>query len=541
MKKKFAPIIRNCYATIRPLQFATTLTVFLRTISDLALIYFLQQLIDAVTNNNFSQSLHLLKIISLFLVFYLLGILSSQFFLRLLFYTGNYPLLKLLNSQILKQPLEFHQKHSTGKLISQLLNDSQKVSDWLAQGVVLSYIQFFKLITTLSLMAHYSWILTLIISLSLLLSFFLIKQISHNVSIYTTKDQKIIGKLNQQLLSNFVFIKDLIQLNNIFLFENKIITLLRREKYPNSKKLARFFALYIALASLLSFILPILSVLFGLYLLTINELTVGTLLAIYTLTSQLQEPLRSLSDSLATRQIALDLASELEDLTTLPLTIPLTKQMPPLKKLTFKCLHFTTSQSSILNDCSFNLDAQEILLIKGVSGSGKSTIANSISRFLPLNEEFIQITWNGVSIDTFDLTYYYKKILQVSQEPLLFSGSLKENLCLGEYFSDKEIHEIMKVTSISEFIALNNLEFKIEHNGDNLSGGQKQRIALGRILLRKPELVILDEPTSALNSELSREISRNLAIFFSKNKLTGIIISHSDDFDWWATRRLLLK
>ena len=96
------------------------------------------------------------------------------------------------------------------------------------------------------------------------------------------------------------------------------------------------------------------------------------------------------------------------------------------------------------------------------------------------------------------------------QEPIILQGSIGENIELGENFSEEEIMEVLKIASLDAFLKEMGLDYQISESGKNLSGGQKQRLALAHIVLRKPQILILDEATSGFDEENERVLIANL-------------------------------
>ncbi|HUH45628.1 MAG TPA: ABC transporter ATP-binding protein [Arenibacter sp.] len=198
----------------------------------------------------------------------------------------------------------------------------------------------------------------------------------------------------------------------------------------------------------------------------------------------------------------------------------------------------TFDQSMALNDISFKYEDEYVLkdfnlkvrkgqtvALVGQSGSGKSTIANLVTRFYDVNEGSIEI--DGVDIK--DLT---KKSLRnlmglVTQDSILFNDSVKNNIGLGkENAGDEEIMEAAKVANAHDFIMElpEGYDTNIGDSGNKLSGGQKQRLSIARAVLKNPPIMILDEATSALDTESERSVQDALEKMM-RNR-TSIVIAH---------------
>ena len=161
----------------------------------------------------------------------------------------------------------------------------------------------------------------------------------------------------------------------------------------------------------------------------------------------------------------------------------------------------------------------------GQSGSGKSTIANLVTRFYDVNEG--NITIDGENIK--NLTKHSLRNLMglVTQDSILFNYSIKNNVLLGkENATDEEIIDALKIANAWEFVKdlPNGIDSNIGDSGNKLSGGQKQRISIARAVLKNPPIMILDEATSALDTESERLVQEALENMM-RNR-TSIVIAH---------------
>ena len=203
------------------------------------------------------------------------------------------------------------------------------------------------------------------------------------------------------------------------------------------------------------------------------------------------------------------------------------KEIFELKKsILFKNVSFSFNKSKILIKNNIEFFFKKKTTIIGKSGSGKTTIVNLLLRLIDYDGGNIFI--DGKSIKEIDIKTYRKLIGMVPQKPYFFYGSIKENLTYGLLnLHDKDIQEALELSNSDEFVS--KLEKKentiIKDNGENFSGGQLQRLSLARTLLQKPKIIILDEPTNALDPEAEKQVI-NVINKLSKN-FTIICISHS--------------
>ncbi len=186
---------------------------------------------------------------------------------------------------------------------------------------------------------------------------------------------------------------------------------------------------------------------------------------------------------------------------------------------------FIGDSKTTLNKIYCQIDKNSFIGIVGKSGSGKSTFCKLISRLYVPNNGSILI--DKYDIQKVELSSIRRQLGIVSQDPLLFAGSIRDNISFGdESLSDEEIVEASKICCAHEFIMELPLGYntRISEKGSSLSGGQRQRIALVRALLKKPKIIILDEATSALDIETEKQFIKNLLMKFKKS--TIIMITH---------------
>jgi subfamily B ATP-binding cassette protein MsbA len=161
----------------------------------------------------------------------------------------------------------------------------------------------------------------------------------------------------------------------------------------------------------------------------------------------------------------------------------------------------------------------------GQSGSGKSTIANLLTRFYDVNEG--KITIDNVDIKDLDLLSLRSLMGLVTQDSILFNDTIKANISLGKLnATDDEVIEALKIANAYEFVKElpEGIYANVGDSGNKLSGGQKQRLSIARAVLKNPPIMILDEATSALDTESERLVQ--IALENMMQNRTSVVIAH---------------
>lgn len=269
---------------------------------------------------------------------------------------------------------------------------------------------------------------------------------------------------------------------------------------------------------------------FGVGLVIDGSLSVGQLIAFQMFANQFSAPIMrlvSLWNELQQAILSVDRLGDIlntpqEQTTNKPISLNQVSGNIKFDNVSFK---YSPNSNYVLNNLSFNLQANKSIGIVGRSGSGKSTITKLIERLYIPNE-------GSIYIDGIDLRHLNPYVLRsnlgvVLQENYLFSGSIKENISLSKpSASMQEIINVCKIAGAHDFISELSAGYDtlVGERGSALSGGQRQRIAIARALLHNPRVLIFDEATSALDYESEKIITSNLSLI--KQNKTFIIIAH---------------
>ena len=210
---------------------------------------------------------------------------------------------------------------------------------------------------------------------------------------------------------------------------------------------------------------------------------------------------------------------------------PITSKPDAIEKTTFdnnitvQNINFKYEDETVLKNFSLQIKKGQTIALVGQSGSGKSTIANLLTRFYDVNDGTISI--DGVNIKDMNLQSLRGLMGLVTQDSILFNDTIKANISLGKLdATDEEIIEALKIANAFEFVKELPLGIytNIGDSGNKLSGGQKQRLSIARAVLKNPPIMILDEATSALDTESEKFVQ--VALENMMQNRTSIVIAH---------------
>lgn len=262
-----------------------------------------------------------------------------------------------------------------------------------------------------------------------------------------------------------------------------------------------------------------------------GNLTIGELITFNALLAYFLDPVKNLINLQPTMQTAIVAADRLGEILDLDpekkeneenkiKNVSLNKEIE-ISNLDFR---YGTRQL-VLKNINVNIKSGEKIALVGESGSGKTTLVKLLMNFYEFEKG--EIMFGDYNIKDINIESLRDKIAYISQDIFLFSGSIRENLMLGnEDATLDEIIEACKLSKANEFIEKMPLRYEtlLEENGANLSGGQKQRLAIARALLKKPDILIMDEATSNLDSITEKAIEKTINEL--SNNITTIIIAH---------------
>ncbi|MDG2369329.1 MAG: ABC transporter ATP-binding protein [Flavobacteriales bacterium] len=413
--------------------------------------------------------------------------------------------------------MSFFKKNNTGDLMNRISEDVGKVRMYLGPAIMYTLNVFVLFTMVITFMFNKNVSLTLYVLTPLPILSFIIYKISFVINKKSEKTQKQQSMLSTFVQEAFSGIRVLKAYNRQAYFQDNF-----KNETENYKRAS------LSLAFVNSFFLPAIVLLIGLStILTIyiggiktinNEIDYGDILQFIFYINLLTWPFASIGWVTSLIQRAAASQKRINEFLLQNETIENLNpehQIGSINSLAFSNVFFEYEQTNIkaLNNITFQLNKGQTLGIIGRTGSGKSTIANLICRLYDLNNGTIQI--NSKEINEFNLFSLRAKIGYVPQDVFLFSDTIKNNILFGienDNIDAELVINAAKQAQIHEDI----MDFpekyntKIGERGITLSGGQKQRISIARALIRKPDVLILDDCLSAVDTETEDKILKNL-------------------------------
>ena len=419
----------------------------------------------------------------------------------------------------------------TGKFISTLTNDVTHIVNLISTAVLNIFKDSLTLIGLLTVMFFQNWKLSLIAIIMIPLASFAAKTLGKRIGKVATEQMLKAGILNTYLIEIFK--------------NHKLIKIFQQEKYENdradkylddvkekAKKIATVYVRSSPIMETLTGIMIAILIFYSGKLVVKNEIDINNFFSFLAAMMLAYQPVRSLATlnitisqglSAATRILpVIDQKSELIENDENKELI-LNKGDIEFRNITFKYQEET--KNSVLNSVNLKMLGGKMTSIVGHSGAGKSTILSLIPRFYDPTSGDIQM--DNQSIYKCTLNSLRKNISLVSQDTTLFDDTIKNNIAYANLnASQEEIEEAAKHSFANEFIEKlpNKYETIIGENGTRLSGGEKQRLSIARAMLKKSQIILLDEATSSLDAETENKIQEAIN-FLTKNRTT-IVIAH---------------
>lgn len=432
-------------------------------------------------------------------------------------------------NHFMKMPVSFFDKESSGALLSRITYDSEQVANATSGALVSLVREGASIIGLMVLMFYNSWQLSAILLIIAPIVAWAIGFVSKRFRAISSNMQEAMGSVTssaEQMLKGHKVVLS---------FGGQEVEKTRFEDVSN-----RMRQQTMKLVSAQAIANPVIQLIASFALVAVlmlantesirNELTAGTFAVVFGAMFGLMRPLKALTNVTSQFQRGMAACTSLFELMEMETEKDNGQHVAERVKGDIKVndvvFTYPTKDTPALNKVTFDVPAGKTLALVGRSGSGKSTIANLLTRFYDIDSG--EITIDGVKIEDYTLSNLRENVAIVSQNVHLFNDTIANNIAYAaeDKYSREEIERAAELAFATDFIRNMDKGFDtvIGENGVSLSGGQRQRIAIARALLRNAPVLILDEATSALDTESERAIQA--ALDELQKDRTVLVIAH---------------
>ncbi len=465
---------------------------------------------------------------------YLISFIAGYLQTKLMGTVGQNMLFSLRNAVFNKLqdlPVDFFNQNKAGDLISRINNDTDKINQFFSQSLM----QFLRFILIMIGAGIFLLSINFQLGSAALSPALIIWLFTTTISKWVKRKNQInlksTGNLSasvQESLNNF---KVIIAFNRRDYFRKKFSEA-NQNNYLTSIKAGLANNLYMPVYGFFSNIGQLIVLTFGIYLISKNIFSIGLLISFLAYITSFYNPLRQLASLWANFQVALAGWDRISQIMDLDNNMPIIEDNSHNKSdsiIIFKNVFFTyPNGNEVLHNINFKLDRGKTYAFVGPTGGGKTTTASLIARLYDPNKG--KVLLEGKDIRSFSREQRTKKIGFILQEPFLFTGNVRENILYGnpdyKNYNNEQLYEEILNSGLKSLIERfeSGLDTKVQTSGEVISLGQKQLIAFMRAILRKPDLLILDEATANIDTVTELLLENILNKLPSSS--TKVIIAH---------------
>ncbi|HQK42820.1 MAG TPA: ABC transporter ATP-binding protein [Anaerolineaceae bacterium] len=437
---------------------------------------------------------------------------------------------KLVYQQLQRLSLRYYEDKQTGQLMSRVINDTELFERMIAHALPDVFVNVVTLIGVSAILFSMSWKLTLLTMAPIPVIALTLMLYARMVRPAFRYRQNELGELNAVLNDSLSGVRE------IKAFAHEDIAMVkvgaRIENYLRSNlKALKIMAILMPVLDFAAGSGQLIVIYFGSRMALGGSIQIADLVAFFLYLDSFYQPVRNLNnaweavqESMAGFERVAEILDESPEIAEPEEPVALPKPVRGALRFENVSFHYTP-QETILKDISLDIPAGSTLALVGPTGVGKSTLASLIPRFYDVCGG--RITLDGVDIRSLDTKELRGQISMVLQDVVLFHGSIRENILFGNpQASEAEMLAAAKIANVQEFIPAmpDGYDTMVGERGIKLSGGQKQRISIARALLKDSPILILDEATSAVDTETEMYIQEALERLIEGR--TTLIIAH---------------
>ena len=432
-------------------------------------------------------------------------------------------------AKVIRQPIGFFQHHQTGRLLSTVINDVERVRNTFSEYLALGFRHIFTLFFLLAVLFATSWKMTLGSFVLLPLVVWPVRTLGKRIRSSTEKIQAGVGELSQ-ILEETVSGNRVVKAFGMEDFEIGKFHASARHLLRENMRWIRAAVATSPLMDLLGAFVIVLVLMYARVQIKIGAMTAGIFITFVYALFKSYEPVKGLGTVYQQFELAFGATAKVFEYigsAEEPAAEPQLKALLPFSRsVEFDRVGFGYDpEAPILRDISLEAHAGEVIAIVGSSGAGKTTLVNLLPRFYPVTSGSLRI--DGVDVREVTLRSLREQMAIVTQETILFNDTVWNNICYGRPGLQKDrVEAAAKAALAHEFILElpQGYQTMLGDRGQRLSGGQRQRIAIARAILKDSPILILDEATSELDSESEMLVQRALSNLMMDR--TAFVIAH---------------
>ena len=433
-----------------------------------------------------------------------------------------------LYEHILSLQLKFFDKTAIGRLVTRSVSDVETLADVFSQGVAAMAGQMLQLIFIFGAMLYIDWKLTLVTLAPILILLYATYIFKEKIKVAFVEVRNAVANLNS-FVQEHITGMNIVQIFNREKKELEKFETINIEHRKAHLKSVLYYSIYYPVSEIIQAIAIGLLLWYGAVGAMDYRITIGTIIGFSMLIQMFLRPIRMIADRFNTLQMGVVSAERILKLLDNKEHIPNNGSHNPTEikgGISFENIWFAYNDDDyVLKDISFKVEAGKSLAFVGATGAGKSSIINLLNRFYEINKGCIKV--DGVDISTYSLDGLRKNMGIVLQDVFLFSDTIKKNITLDNpEISDKKIMEAAELVGVKKFIEKlpDGFDFNVMERGATLSVGQRQLISFVRAMVYDPQIIILDEATSSVDSE-TEELIQTATEKLMKGR-TSIVIAH---------------
>ena len=432
-------------------------------------------------------------------------------------------------AKIIRQPIGFFQDHQTGRLLSTVINDVERVRNTLSEFLALGFRHAFTLFFLLSVLLATSWKMTLGSMVLLPMVVWPVRTLGQRIRRSSEQIQAGIGELSQ-ILEETVSGNRVVKAFGMEDFEAGKFRESARRLLRENMRWIRAAVATSPLMDLLGAAVIVMVLMYARVQIKMGAMTEGVFVTFIYALFKSYEPVKGLGSVYQQFELALGATAKVFEYigrAEEPASEPNVRALPPFSSsVEFDRVSFGYDPDlPILRDISLRAHAGEVIAIVGSSGAGKTTLVNLLPRFYPVTSGALRI--DGLDVREVTLRSLREQMAIVTQETILFNDTVWNNICYGRPgLPVDRVEAAAKAALAHDFILElpQGYETMLGDRGQRLSGGQRQRIAIARAILKDSPILILDEATSELDSESEMLVQRALSNLMMER--TAFVIAH---------------